>query len=107
VFDPSVLVKGWAVERAALLLDQLGVREYCLTAGANVAVRAAGDGAPAWWVEIEDPSAPARVLAVLPLMTGGVATAGDGSWGTPGAGRSATLPADRPADPRSFTSVSV
>jgi thiamine biosynthesis lipoprotein len=75
VFDPSVLVKGWAVERAALLLDELGVREYCLSAGANVVVRATAPGAPAWWVEVEDPAVPSRVLAILPLLTGGVATA--------------------------------
>jgi len=33
VFDPSALVKGWAVERAADRLRAAGVTDFCLTAG--------------------------------------------------------------------------
>jgi FAD:protein FMN transferase len=78
-FDPTGLVKGWAVQRAA---DHLGAGLRC-----DVAVNAGGDvaahpgiEAPAavaqWRVGIEDPADPARVLAVLPLVSGGVATSG-------------------------------
>jgi len=78
-FDPTGLVKGWAVQRAA---DHLGAGLSC-----DVAVNAGGDvaakrdprpdaAAARWRVGIEDPADPTRVLAVLPLVSGGVATSG-------------------------------
>ena len=78
-FDPSGLVKGWAVERAARHLAVLAEPEgldYCLNAGGDVIVGTATDGAQAWRVGIEDPTDLSRILCVLPLRAGGVATSG-------------------------------
>ena len=49
VLDPSGVVKGWAAERAA---------------------------AAPWRIGIEDPRDPTRLVAVVPLRTGAVATSG-------------------------------
>jgi thiamine biosynthesis lipoprotein len=73
--DPSGLVKGWAVERAAGLLVDRGVLDFCLNAGGDIALRAGADQ-PDWRVGVEDPSCPERLLAVLPLREGAVASSG-------------------------------
>jgi thiamine biosynthesis lipoprotein len=73
--DPSGLVKGWAVERAADLLVERGVMDFCLNAGGDIALRAGADQ-PDWRIGVEDPSDPDRLLAVLLLRDGAVATSG-------------------------------
>jgi thiamine biosynthesis lipoprotein len=78
-FDPSGLVKGWAVERAAGRLAALAgpeMLDFCLNAGGDAIVGTATDDAPAWRVGIEDPADLSRILCVLPLRAGGVATSG-------------------------------
>lgn len=74
--DPSALVKGWSVERAALLLQLAGFGRFCINAGGDVLVR--GEAAPgeAWRVGIRHPEQADRVAAVLALRHGGVATSG-------------------------------
>jgi thiamine biosynthesis lipoprotein len=64
-FDPSGFVKGWAVERAAAIVDRAGVRDCCINAGGDVALR--GERAPGrpWRVGIRHPDQPAQVVAVV------------------------------------------
>ncbi|MGA8113087.1 MAG: FAD:protein FMN transferase [Actinocatenispora sp.] len=80
-FDPSGLVKGWAVQRAADLLTGHGVTDFCLNAGGDIALRCA-PGAPGWRVGVEDPADPSRLLAVLEVTDGAVATSGTARRGT-------------------------
>jgi FAD:protein FMN transferase len=76
VLDPSGVVKGWAVERAAAPLHALADTDSCLSAGGDMTCRTADpDGAP-WRIGIEDPRDPSRVLAVVPVTNGAVATSG-------------------------------
>lgn len=70
-FDPSGVVKGWAAQRAAVLLRERGVREFCLNAGGDVV--AAGR---TWSVGIRHPDQPMAVCAVLPVRDRAVATSG-------------------------------
>jgi AraC-like DNA-binding protein len=51
-YDPSGLVKGWAVERAARHLSTLDSYGWCLNAGGDVLVHAPADQ-PAWRIGIE------------------------------------------------------
>src|SRR5205085_2187959 len=76
VLDPSGVVKGWAVERAAAALDQLPDTDYCLSAGGDLTCRTLDPGGTPWRIGVEDPADPSRVLAVLPVLTGAVATSG-------------------------------
>jgi len=74
--DPSALVKGWSVERAARLLHDRGIRRYCINAGGDVRV---GDGpAPGtpWRVGIRHPREAGAVAAVVEVCDRAVATSG-------------------------------
>ncbi len=74
--DPSGVVKGWAVERAARALATLPDTDYCLSAGGDMVCHVARADRPAWRVGVEDPHAPDRILAVIPVRDGAVATSG-------------------------------
>ena len=74
VLDPSGVVKGWAVERAAAT-SSAGDTDFCLSAGGDLVCRTA-DPSAAWRIGIEDPHDPSRVIAVVPVRTGAVATSG-------------------------------
>jgi thiamine biosynthesis lipoprotein len=76
VLDPSGVVKGWAVERAAGPLRALPATDVCLSAGGDMVCHVAGPDSPEWRVGIEDPRDPTRLLATVPVRTGAVATSG-------------------------------
>lgn len=67
--DPSGLVKGWSVDRAAELLRAAGLENFAVSAGG--AMRIVG---PAWRVGIEHPTQPHSVAAVLEVDDLAVAT---------------------------------
>jgi thiamine biosynthesis lipoprotein len=72
-FDPSGVVKGWAAERAAAALRALDDTDFCLSAGGDVLGRAAETP---WRIGVEDPHDPGRLVAVVPVRDGAVATSG-------------------------------
>ncbi len=74
--DPSGVVKGWAVERAAHHLRALQDTDFCLSAGGDMVVHVAADERPEWRIGIEDASDPLRMVAVVALRDGAVATSG-------------------------------
>jgi len=74
--DPSGVVKGWAVERAARPLRALPDTDFCFGAGGDLVCHVAGPDSPDWRVGIEDPHDPTRVVAVVPVRHGAVATSG-------------------------------
>jgi thiamine biosynthesis lipoprotein len=69
--DPSGLVKGWSVDRAARGLSAAGARCFSVNAGGDVLVR----GGP-WRVGVQHPHRRDRVAAVLSLSDAAVATSG-------------------------------
>jgi FAD:protein FMN transferase len=76
VLDPSGVVKGWAVQRAARLFTDLDDTDVCLSAGGDMVCHVADLSGPAWQVGIEDPHHPDRSVAVVPVRHGAVATSG-------------------------------
>ncbi|MEY2471424.1 MAG: FAD:protein transferase [Actinomycetota bacterium] len=72
--DPSGLVKGWSIERAAQLLEQAGLRNFCLNAGGDVAIRGHARTDEPWRVGVRAPHDVAR-LAALFEVSGRVAVA--------------------------------
>jgi FAD:protein FMN transferase len=74
--DPSGLVKGWSVDRAADLLDDAGVRNYGISAGGDLRLR--GHAAPdsCWRVGIQHPLQHDRVAAVVEATDLAIATSG-------------------------------
>ncbi|MBS42718.1 MAG: thiamine biosynthesis protein ApbE [Nocardioides sp.] len=78
-FDPSGVVKGWAVERAALGLRRLADTDFCLSAGGDMVCHLAHPDDPtakAWRVGVEHPTDRTRLVAVVPVRRGAVATSG-------------------------------
>lgn len=79
-FDPTGLVKGWAVEQAfGELTDRLArLDRYdaLVSAGGDVLVACARTDTPDWTVGVEDPHDRQRVLRTVRLRRGAVATSG-------------------------------
>ncbi len=67
--DPSGLVMGWAVDRAAALLERAGARRFCINAGGDVLVRGGG-----WRIGVRHPHRRDALAAVLTLSDAAVAT---------------------------------
>jgi thiamine biosynthesis lipoprotein len=76
VLDPTGVVKGWAVERAADHLRPLEATDFCLSAGGDMVCRTLDSDAPPWRIGIEDPHHTDRLVAVAPVHTGAAATSG-------------------------------
>jgi FAD:protein FMN transferase len=74
--DPSGLVKGWAAEAAARVLDEAGLKSYCLNVGGDVITRGAAEAGRAWRVGIRHPRDGARIATVLAVRNMAVATSG-------------------------------
>ncbi|HEV8555370.1 MAG TPA: FAD:protein FMN transferase [Actinophytocola sp.] len=73
-FDPSAVVKGWAVQRAAEILEMAGARNFCLNAGGDVVVRGGPEPGKAWRIGVRHPDLADTVCAVFEVMDGAVAT---------------------------------
>ncbi len=69
-------MKGWAIQRAAQLFSALADTDVCLSAGGDMVCRTAAPGSPGWRIGIEDPADPSRLVAVVPVRNGAVATSG-------------------------------
>ena len=83
--DPAGLVKGWAVDRAAAILDDAGFHNYAVSAGGDM--RVLGRAVPdlAWRVGIQHPLDRRQVAAViettdLAIATSGAYARGDHVW---------------------------
>jgi thiamine biosynthesis lipoprotein len=74
--DPSGVVKGWAVEEAAWILDAAGARNYAINAGGDVLVRGGPAPGEPWRIGIRHPLRGDAVAHVIELREGAVATSG-------------------------------
>ncbi|QTE31636.1 FAD:protein FMN transferase [Pengzhenrongella sicca] len=74
-FDPTVLVKTWAVARSVRFFDDLPGLSLAIGAGGDILVRPGADLEP-WQIGIEDPRERSTILATVPVHDGGVATSG-------------------------------
>lgn len=74
--DPTGVVKGWSIERAARLLEAAGARDFAINAGGDVIARGSPAPGRAWRVGIRHPQIADRVAGVLAIQDGAVATSG-------------------------------
>ncbi len=74
--DPSGLVKGWALQRAAELLLRRGVTDFCINAGGDVTTAGHPEQADGWRVGIQHPSQRDKIAAAVSLTGIGIATSG-------------------------------
>lgn len=75
VCDPSGVVKGWAIRRAAERLRAHGLRNFYVDAGGDIQVAGTLDGAP-WRVGIRNPFDRRQIVKALAVSDCGVATSG-------------------------------
>jgi FAD:protein FMN transferase len=90
--DPSGLVKGWAVDRGAAILDHAGLHNYAISAGGDMRVRGRAVPELVWRVGIQHPLDRQMVAAVvesdteLAIATSGAYARGEHVW-NPHSGR--------------------
>ena len=75
-FDPSGLVKGWAISKAAGLLDADGFVSFCIEAGGDIEARGANDEGLPWAIGIRSPFDPSKLVRKLLMSNRGIATSG-------------------------------
>jgi thiamine biosynthesis lipoprotein len=75
--DPSGLVKGWSVDRAAQILDEAGFVNYALNAGGDMVLSGRPVPDLRWRVGIQHPFVKDKVAAVVEANELAVATSGE------------------------------
>jgi FAD:protein FMN transferase len=75
VCDPSGIVKGWAIQRAADQLRAAELANFYVDAGGDIQVMGLCDGAP-WRVGIRNPFNRQQIVKALAITDRGVATSG-------------------------------
>jgi thiamine biosynthesis lipoprotein len=81
VLDPSGVVKGWAVERAAGMLRAAGSRNHSVNGGGDLQLAGGPEPGRRWRVGIADPLRPGTVATVIAGRDMAVATSGTGERG--------------------------
>ena len=97
-FDPTGLVKGWAVEQAfdrlMKRLAALDAHDVLMSAGGDIVVACTRTDTPDWSIGIEDPRDRSRFVMNVPMRRGAVATSGIAARGQhivdPSTGRAPT-----------------
>lgn len=74
-FDPSGIVKGWAIQKAAAMLDSF-TQNYYLEAGGDIQVRGVSGHKQPWRIGIRNPFERTENIAVVALDNAAIATSG-------------------------------
>jgi thiamine biosynthesis lipoprotein len=75
VYDPSGIVKGWAIQNAATLLKEQGLQNFYIDAGGDIQVAGKKHG-NLWRIGIRNPFNRNEHVKVLALSDRGIATSG-------------------------------
>lgn len=75
-FDPSGIVKGWAIREAADLLEENGFKNYYVDAGGDVQVMGKNASGETWRLGIRNPFNVQQIVKTLALTDCGIATSG-------------------------------
>ncbi len=75
-YDPSGIVKGWAINNAAETLRQAGFENYYVYAGGDIQVSGKNGQGESWRVGIQNPFDPLEIVKVVSLENCGIATSG-------------------------------
>ncbi|GIF77808.1 FAD:protein FMN transferase [Asanoa siamensis] len=75
-FDPSALVKGWAMERAAARVRAAGITDYAVASGGDLTVRGNAPHGGPWRIAVHHPYDARRKPVSLELTAGAIGTSG-------------------------------
>lgn len=76
IFDPSGIVKGWAILEAAKILKKNGQKNFFIEAGGDIQVSGRNESGHRWKIGIKNPFQPSEIVKVLNISSQGVATSG-------------------------------
>ncbi len=74
--NPSGLVKGWAIQNAAHLLKEGGLKDFYVDAGGDIQTSGKNNQGEDWRIGIKNPFKQNEIVKVLALKGEGVATSG-------------------------------
>ncbi len=75
-YDPSGIVKGWAIQNAAEIVRKNGFNDFYIDAGGDVQTSGENADGKKWRVGIKNPLNPAEIVKVVYASGEGVATSG-------------------------------
>lgn len=75
-YDPSGIVKGWAIYHAAKILDGEGYKNFYIDAGGDIETRGKNSEGKYWSVGIKNPFNEQEITKVVYVSGEGVATSG-------------------------------
>ena len=81
ILDPTGIVKGWALDRAAALLQEAGVRDFLVEIAGDAVASGVDETGSAWKIGISNPFTPGELVKVLALSGVGIATSGTAERG--------------------------
>ena len=74
--DPSGIVKGWAIGKAAAMIEASGARNFFVEAGGDIQAKGRSEDGSVWRVGVRSPFADNEIIKVLRLADAGIATSG-------------------------------
>ena len=75
-YDPSGLVKGWAIHNASKMLEEQGTRDFYIEAGGDIQAHGKNSEGRAWRVGIRNPFNIQEIVKAIYINGEGVATSG-------------------------------
>ncbi len=75
-YDPSGIVKGWAIHNASLILKKNGYFNFCIEAGGDIETSGLNSERKIWTVGIRNPFKNEEIIKILQIKDKGIATSG-------------------------------
>jgi len=75
-YDPSGLVKGWAIRQAAEILSKDGYVDFYIEAGGDIEARGKNNRGKNWSVGVRNPFNPGQIVKRIQLTNRAIATSG-------------------------------
>lgn len=76
-FDPSGIVKGWAIKKSSMLLKEKGFKDFYIEAGGDIQVSGRNRKGKRWTVGIRNPFNVKEIVKAVFLTNEGIATSGE------------------------------
>lgn len=74
--DPSGIVKGWAIQESAKLVERMGYENYFIDVGGDIQSSGVDEEGNAWTIGIRNPFNTSEIIKVVTPLGHGVATSG-------------------------------
>lgn len=75
-YDPSGIVKGWAIYNASLIIKRHGFKNFYVDAGGDIQVSGRNKNNDAWKIGIKNPFNQDEIVQVVYILDEGLATSG-------------------------------